>query len=127
MNVDLNKWFTSSKARLDDFVQEIKKSGTVWVVKGPGSYPTARSSKGVFFIPFWSSETEAKKVLASADTYQEDPLRESLVVEAISVENWVQQWLDKMGKNSRPICINWSGNPRSGTYVAGKEIREKLK
>jgi hypothetical protein len=84
------------------FIQEVVATGVAYTLKGSEGYVVVASEKfpDGEVIPFWSSEESAKAVCVDDWSDYE--------VEAISIEGFVEEWLEGMHEDELLVGPNWT-------------------
>lgn len=109
-----------SAAHADAFVSEALAAGKVWGIRDTAGFPTSTNASGEIAMPFWSSESRAKKVTDCLSAY------EGFEPTSIDLAAFIERWLPGLEKDGLSCGINWSGQRATGYDLKPGEVLTRL-
>lgn len=109
-----------SAAQADAFVSEALEAGKVWGIRDEAGFPTSTNASGEIAMPFWSSESRAKKITDGVSAYRGfEPTPIDLAV-------FIERWLPGLEKDGLSCGLNWSGELATGYDLKPSEVLARL-
>lgn len=109
-----------SAAQADAFISEALATGQVWGIRDKDGFPTSTNSSGEIAMPFWSSESRAKKVTDNSFAYVD------FHPEPIPLTAFMERWLPGLEKDGLYCGLNWSGERVTGHDLKPSEVLARL-
>ncbi|MEU1720358.1 DUF2750 domain-containing protein [Nonomuraea sp. NPDC005692] len=94
---------SQSGAQAAAFFRDVASHRTVWTVQDESGCPAPMTPSGRRSMPFWSSRSQAEKIIRTAPAYAAMEPRE------IDVDDWMCEWLPHLKRDGLLVGINWSG------------------
>jgi hypothetical protein len=67
-------------------------------------------------MPFWSTWSRARRVVAQAPAYRE------FEIVAIPMAEWIERWLPSLERDGLLVGINWAGAEATGLDLAPAQV-----
>jgi len=104
----------------DAFTSEALTGDAVWAIRDANGFPTSTNASGETAMPFWSTESRARRVIAGATAYRGfEPVR-------LEFQAFVQHWLPGLERDGLLVGLNWSGERTTGYDMHPKDVRARL-
>ncbi|MFF9607779.1 DUF2750 domain-containing protein [Streptomyces sp. NPDC014684] len=100
------------------FFRDVRRSRTIWLVRGEYGSSTHLSADGVQSLPFWSTSARAQR---AAKVWGH-----GLRVASIPLDTWVEHVLPDAARDGLVIGINWSGPRLIGWSFTSAEVLNRL-
>ncbi len=109
-----------SAAHADAFVSEALAARKVWAIRDEAGFPTSTNPSGEIAMPFWSSESRARKITDNVSAYKGfEPTPIDLVA-------FIERWLPGLEKDGLRCGLNWSGARATGYDLRPSEVLARL-
>lgn len=102
------------------FFKEVAESGFVWTIRDGEGFPTSTNQSNEPAMPFWSSETRAQRILDQVPAYR------GFTTQRLSVDVFLDRWLQGLERDNVRVGINWSGIGATGFDIAPADVRRRL-
>ncbi len=112
---------SQSSAQYYAFIEEILKCRKVWAIKDEQGFPSTTNINGQTSIPFWSLKSRAEEVIKNVPTFSNFQPHE------ISLEDFINRWLNGLEKDSLYVGVNWSGKRATGYDIKPNEVLERIR
>jgi hypothetical protein len=109
-----------SAAHADAFVSEALGPRKVWGIRDEAGFPTSTNPSGEIAMPFWSSESRAKKITDSVSAYA------GFKPTPIDLAVFIERWLPGLEKDGLRCGLNWSGERATGYDLKPSEVLARL-
>jgi hypothetical protein len=110
---------TQAAAQAAQFFDEVSRTATVWMVRGPAGLPTVKTPQGPA-VPFWSSRARAAAIVAALPAYRGFEPAE------ISWTDFRDRWLPDLSREGLRIGVNWTGANAIGYDFEGAVVRQRI-
>lgn len=90
------------------FYRDVAKTGRLWTVEDDGGVPVPQTASGRRAMPFWSSVSRVKKIIATVPAYSGFRPRE------LTWTEFLDSWLPDLTQDGALVGVNWSGARASG-------------
>lgn len=111
---------TIAAAHADAFFIEAARGGAVWAIRDETGFPTATNSSDETVMPFWSSESRARRLIDQVPAYG------GFTPHKLLLEVFADRWLQGLEKDNVRVGINWSGVRATGFDIAPADVRQRL-
>lgn len=105
-----------SAAHTEAFRREVPGEGRVYAIRDGGGYPAPRDPDGRRAMPFWSTWSRARRVVAQAPAYR------AFDIVTIPVAEWLERWLPGLERDGLLVGINWAGAGATGPDLAPAQV-----
>src|SRR5262245_60375314 len=102
------------------FYADVARAGRVWTLRDAGGFPCPARQDGKRAMPFWSSESRVRKVIATVPAYAG--------FEPVEIE-WPafrDRWLKGLVEDGLLVGVNWSGPRAIGYDVEPATVRAAI-
>jgi hypothetical protein len=110
---------STSSAHASAFYREVLTNGRVWGIRDEAGFPAPKTDSGRS-MPFWSSESRAKAIVANVEAYQQ------FRVVPLDLDEWRARWLPGLGRDGMLVGLNWSGDRVTGYDLAPMDVEQNL-
>ena len=111
---------STSAAQAAAFFRELGADGSVWTIEDDAGIPAPVGANGERAMPFWSRESRALGVIATAPAYAGFRPRE------ISRADFESRWLPGLAKDGLLIGVNWAGHRATGYEFSVENFLARL-
>jgi Protein of unknown function (DUF2750) len=102
------------------FFRDVVRADRVWTVRDAGGVPAAMVVSGRRAMPFWSSESRVRLVIANVPAYAGfEPV-------AIDLGEWRDRWVSGCERDGLLLGINWSGARAAGWDLEATDVLARL-
>jgi len=109
-----------SAAHADEFATEAIEAQAVWSIRDREGFPTSTNASGETAMPFWSTESRAKRVIDGVVSYKGfQPVRLELPV-------FLERWLPGLERDGLFVGVNWSGERATGYDMKPSELLARI-
>jgi len=108
-------------AHADAFYGEVAEHRVVWSIRDHGGIPCPASAvEGNRAMPFWSSESRARRVIENVPAYS------AFSPFSILWKEFCERWIFGLAKDGLLIGVNWSGSLATGYDIAPGEVQRNV-
>lgn len=111
---------SQSGAQAAMFFRDVVRTGQVWTVRDDGGIPTPRTGSGTRAMPFWSTESRVRRIIANVPAYRGfEPVE-------IPLDDWRAEWIPGCTRDGLLLGINWSGSRATGWDLEPAHVLDRL-
>ncbi|GIN60477.1 hypothetical protein J27TS8_04700 [Robertmurraya siralis] len=102
------------------FFEEVVQQKKVWTITNDEWVATANNDEGETLMPFWSAKARAEQIIKLVPAYHKFRVQE------ITLDDFLNIWINGLKKDNRLVGINWCGKRLIGHEMDPNEIFERI-
>src|SRR6478609_8838692 len=99
------------------FCREVALSRAVWGIRDAGGFPAPFGADGERAMPFWSSQSRALKLIATAPQFA------GFVPVSIDWDTFCERWIPGLERDGLLVGVNWVGARVSGYDISPSNLK----
>ncbi|WP_457583471.1 DUF2750 domain-containing protein [Ensifer canadensis] len=111
---------SAAAALYEIFFKEVAESGVVWTIRDDKGFPTSTNQSNEAAMPFWSSETRARRIIETVSSDRD------FTTHPLTLVVFRDRWLEGLVKDALGVGINWNGERATGFDVAPADLLRRL-
>lgn len=111
---------TATALHADAFYREVAQALALWAIRDDDGFPAPLGGSGKRSMPFWSSESRARRIIESVPAYR------GFVPVRIDWCTFEERWAPGLESDGLLVGVNWAGPRATGYDLQPSEVVQNV-